>query len=184
MIYFFTPYSFTKKLYDAWDDYMNMVGNPDDWVCMMDGDTLFLISDFGNQMQDYIDKYPDAGLFTCYASRTSRPFLRWPGADMTNPSLIYHRTKAEMIKIAHHGKVVDLKNNDALGYLMLIKKSTWLLVREQVRQWTADKNILGVDTRISRAIRQTGMKIYLMNGMYLLHYYRMKDGEKDKSILL
>ena len=34
------------------------------------------------------------------------------------------------------------------------------------------------------AIRKAGMKTYLMKGMYLLHYYRMKNGEKDKSILM
>jgi GT2 family glycosyltransferase len=67
---------------------------------------------------------------------------------------------------------------------MLLKKSTWLLIREQVREWTADKNILGVDTRISKAVRKAGLKTYLMKGMYLLHYYRMKNGENDKSILL
>ena len=184
MIYFFTPYAFNKKLFDAWDSYMDVVGNPEDWVCMMDGDVLFLISDFGHQMQTYIDKYPDTGLFTCYASRTSRPQLRWPGSDMTNPSIIYHRFKAELIYAAHHGKVVDLEDLNALGYLMLLKKSTWLLIREQVKEWTLDKNILGIDTRISKAIRKAGLKTYLMKGMYVLHYYRMKNGENDKSILL
>ena len=103
---------------------------------------------------------------------------------MTNPSLIYHRTKAEQIYAAHHGKVVDLYDLNALGYLMLMRKSTWLLIREQVREWTADKNILGVDTRISKAVRKAGLKTYLMKGMYLLHYYRMKNGETDKSILM
>lgn len=184
MIYYFTPYSFTKKLFDAWDDYMALVINPDDWVCMMDGDTLFLLSDFGHQMQTYIDLYPETGLFTCYASRTSRPELKWPGSDMSNPSLIYHRTKAEQIHLAYHGQVVDLGELNALGYLMLLRKSTWLLIRDQVKEWTAEKSILGIDTRISKAIRKAGFKTYLMKGMYLLHYYRMKNGEKDKSILM
>jgi len=184
MLYFFTPYSFDKKLFEAWDDYMNLIKEPSDWVCMMDGDVLFLISDFGHQMQTYIDKYPDAGLFTCYASRTSRPQLKWKGADMTNPSLIYHRTKAEQLYAAYHGQVEELGDLNALGYLMLIRKSTWLLIREQVKEWTADKDILGVDTRISKAIRKANFKSYLMRGMYVLHYYRMKNGEQDKSILL
>lgn len=184
MIYFFTPYSFDKKLFEAYDSYMNLVSDPNDWICIMDGDVLFLISDFGHQMQTYIDKYPDAGLFTCYTSRTSRPKLRWPGADMENPSMIYHRTKAEQLHAAYHGQVEDLKDLNALGYLMLFKKSTWLLIRDQVKEWTLDKNILGVDTRISKAIREAGFKSYLMRGMYVLHYYRMKDGVNDKSILI
>jgi hypothetical protein len=184
MIYFFTPYGFNKKLFDAYDSYMNLVSDPNDWICTTDGDVLFLISDFGHQMQTYIDKYPDAGLFTCYASRTSRPELKFPGADMENPSLLYHRIKAEIILAANHGKVTELGDLNALGYLMLFKKSTWLLIRDQVKEWTLDKNILGVDTRISKAIRKAGFKSYLMKGMYVLHYYRMKDGVNEKSILM
>jgi len=184
MIWYFTPYSFNKKLFEAWDAYMNLVQDPNDWVCMMDGDVLFLISDFGHQMQTYIDKYPETGLFTCYASRTSRPELKWKGADMNNPSIVYHRTKAEQLHAAYHGEVNDLGELNALGYLMLIRKSTWLLIREQVKDWTTGKNILGIDTRISKAIRKTGMKQYLMRGMYVLHYYRMKNGPSDKSILM
>ena len=184
MIYFFTPYAFNKKLFDAYDSYMALISDPNDWACFMDGDILFLLSDFGHQMQTYIDKYPDAGLFTCYASRTSRPELKWKGADMENPSLIYHRTKAEQLFAAYHGQVIDLGELNALGYLMLIRKSTWLMIREQVKEWTIEKNILGVDTRISKAIRKAGFKSYLMKGMYVQHYYRMKNGVNDKSILI
>lgn len=183
MIWFFTPYSFEKKMFEAWDQYMNLVPNPDDWVCMMDGDVLFLISDFGHQMQEYINKYPDTGLFTCYASRTSRTKLRWPGANMENPSVVYHAGKAEQLHKAYHGVVIDLEKLNALGYLMLIKKSTWLLIRDKVAENTAEKNILGVDTRISNAIRDAGLKQYLMKGMYVMHYYRMKNGVHDTAIL-
>ena len=103
---------------------------------------------------------------------------------MNNPSIVYHRTKAEQLHAAYHGEVNDLGELNALGYLMLIRKSTWLLIREQVKDWTTGKNILGIDTRISKAIRKTGMKQYLMRGMYVLHYYRMKNGPSDKSILM
>lgn len=184
MIWYFTPYSFEKKLFKAWDDYMNLVQNPDDWVCMMDGDVLFLLSDFGHQMQTYIDLYPDTGLFTCYASRTTRKWLKWKGADMENPSMVYHRNKAEQLHKAYHGQVIDLGESKALGYLMLMKKSTWLIIRDQVAEWTSEKDILGVDTRISKAVQKTGLKTYLMKGMYVLHYYRMKNGAKDKTVLM
>lgn len=184
MIWYFTPYSFEKKLFEAWDDYMNLVQNQDDWVCMMDGDVLFLLSDFGHQMQTYIDLYPDTGLFTCYASRTSQKHLKWKSATMENTSIVYHRNKAEQLHKAYHGEVIDLGDQQALGYLMLIKKSTWSAIRELVAEWTVEKDILGVDRRISKAVQNAGLKTYLMKGMYVLHYYRMKNGSKDKLILL
>ena len=184
MIWFFTPYSFEKKMFSAWDHYMNLVKEEEDWICMLDGDVLFLISDFGHQMQQYIDLLPDTGLFTCYASRTSRQELRWKGSDMQNPSITYHRKKAEQLHDAYHGQTIELGNFNALGYLMLIKKSTWTTIRSQVQELTADKKILSVDTRISRAVRESGKKIILMKGMYVLHYYRMNNGVEDLSILL
>jgi len=53
MIYFFTPYAFNRKLFDAWDHYMNLVSNPQDWICMMDGDVAFFRNDFGHHMEKW-----------------------------------------------------------------------------------------------------------------------------------
>lgn len=56
------------KLLDAIADFIELL-NPDDWVVIMDGDTIFLQPDFGHPIQRHIDLYPEAGLFTCRASR-------------------------------------------------------------------------------------------------------------------
>jgi len=68
MIYFFTLYSFNFKLLDAFTDFIELL-NLDDWVVIMDGDTIFLQPDFGHQIQRHIEFHPEAGLFTCRASR-------------------------------------------------------------------------------------------------------------------
>ena len=183
MIWFFTPYSFQKKLFEAWDAYMNLVQDPNDWVCMMDGDVLFLIADFGHQMQEYIDKYSDTGLFSCYASRAHRQEYIRKGVDMENPSVLYHYDQSEKCRNTLHLNVKEI-GKPALGHLMLIKKATWLLIRDRVKELTAQHNILGVDVRISRAISELGMPVLLMRGIYVLHFFRIKYGLKERSILL
>lgn len=182
MIWYFTPYSFEKKLFEAWDAYMDLVKDPEDWVCMMDGDVLFLIANFGHQMQEYIDKYPGTGLFSTYASRAHRLEYIRRGCDMNNPSILYHYDKAETCFKTLHLMVKPLEK-PALGHLILLKKSTWTLIREKVKKYTADKNLLGVDVKISRAISEAGMPVLLMRGMYVLHFFRAKYGLNNKDHL-
>lgn len=70
MIWFFTPYSFNGKLFDAYDQYMKLIINPEDWVAFTDGDALFFHPDFGDMIREYIQTYPDTGIFVCFANRS------------------------------------------------------------------------------------------------------------------
>jgi len=144
---------------------------------------LFLSADFGHQMQEYIDQYPDTGLFTCYASRAHRQEFIRKGVDMENPSILYHYDQAEKCRNTLHLQVKGL-GKPCLGHLMLIKKATWLLIRDRVKELTAGHKILGVDVRISRAVSELGMPVLLMRGIYVLQFFRMKYGLKERSILL
>jgi hypothetical protein len=183
MIYFFTPYSFEKKLFRAFDSYMNLVQDPESWICFTDGDTLFLRSDFGYHIEEYIKAYPDTGMFTCIASRCHYNIQRLPGDGDANPSLLYHKEIADKLAAEVHLET-ELIDKRIAGHLMLIKKSTWTLIRRMLMVTAAGKKILGVDTRISDAILAAGMEIRLMKGIYLLHYLRMKEGYDYKGHLL
>ena len=182
MLYFFTPYSFDKKLFEAYDSYMDLIHEPEDWVCFMDGDTAFLLPDFGHQIQHYINAYPDTGLFTCYASRCHYTCQRYNYSDAENKNILYHRLKAEEVFRQFNGHVQEIERRIA-GHLMVIQKKTWLLVREEVKQATNDKNILGVDTKISYAILKANLKIRLMKGIYIFHYLRLAEGINNTNHL-
>lgn len=183
MLYFFTPYSLDKKLFEAIDSYMELILNPDDWICLQDGDTAFLLPDFGHQVQSYIDSYPETGLFTCYASRCHYSCQLYEGSDLNHTDILYHRTKAEEIYKRYNGQVKEI-NRRIAGHLMVIQKKTWLLIREEVKQNSADKNILGVDTKISNAILRANLKIHLMQGIYIFHYLRLAEGIDNTTHLI
>ena len=183
MLRFVTPYSFDKKLFESWDYEMKLTEDPEDWVCFLDGDIMFLLSDFGHQIQQYINIYPNTGVFTCYASRAHRKRLVPKGVDMRNPSMLYHHTWAEKLRAKLQGKIKVI-HGDTLGHLLCIKKATWMKIRDKVAVELTDKKILGVDVRITRAVSELGMPILLMRGVYVMHFFRMKYGVNQRDILL
>ena len=183
MIYFFTPYSFQKKIFEAWDAYMDLVQDKNDWVCLMDGDVAFLRSDFGSHMQEYISKFPDTGIFTCYVSRSRTSWMMPTNHIFADPNILHHKEKAEWHYKNQHLEVTDI-NRRIIGCLMLMKKSTWLLIREKVAAKCITKEILSVDSIISLEVIAHGLTIRLMKGMYIFHYYRHLEGADSKNHLL
>ncbi|TSA34507.1 MAG: hypothetical protein D4R64_11755 [Porphyromonadaceae bacterium] len=174
MIYFFTPYSFDFKLLDAIAICMDLL-NPNDWAVIMDGDTMFLQPDFGYKIHRHIEAHPEAGLFTCYASRCHYSIQVPAGVDMNKDSIRYHKLIASLQQNLHPGETMEISRRIA-GHLMVIKKSTWDKILPLVRVTASEKQILGVDTKICNAILKSGMKILLMKDIYILHYCRLAEG--------
>jgi hypothetical protein len=183
MIYFFTPYSFEKKLFEAYDAYMNLVPGDNDWVCFLDGDTFFFENNFGHQIREYTERYPEAGMFTSYASRSSYSFMVPKDTRQESDSIKYHRDRSAEIYKSLHGQIKEI-NDHIAGHLMCLKKKTWKLIRPQLLKVLDGANLLGVDTQISNAIRSQGKKILLMRGIYLFHYYRFVEGKSYKKHLM
>jgi len=183
MIYFFTPYSFEKKLFQAYDMYMNLVPDNNDWACFLDGDTMFFENNFGHRIQEYVDKYPDTGIFTSYASRSSYKFMVRNGTNQESDSIAYHRRRSAEISRMLHGQAKEI-NEHIAGHLICIKKSIWMLIRPQLLKVCDGANLLGVDTQISNQVLGHGLKIRLMKEIYLFHYYRLLEGKTYKQHLI
>ena len=180
MIWFFTPYSFEKKLFEAWDNYMALVTNIEDWVCMMDGDVLFFHADFGHQLQRYIDHFPDTAIFTCYASRSGTTRMMRKNNISRDPNLLNHKKRANFFRENFVLQIENL-NQFATGHLLMMQKKKWLEIREAVFEKTKNKNILGIDKAIGLHLLELGKKIRLMKSIYVLHYYRFLEGAKNKK---
>jgi GT2 family glycosyltransferase len=182
MIYFFTPYSFNKRLFEAFDDYILMVKDQEDWICFTDADTAFLTADFGHKISEYVEKYPDTGLFTCYASRCHYALQVPEEVNTENISILYHKKISELVAEKYHLQVTEI-NRRIAGHLMIIQKKTWLRIRVRLRIRCENKYILGVDTKISNEVLNLGLKIRLMKGIYILHYLRLAEGYDYKKHL-
>ena len=104
---------------------------------------------------------------------------------MTDPSILRHKDICDEIDAANRLQVEEVQRRIA-GHLMIIRKGVWKIIRRtaMLQVVAYNKKILGVDTKISYAMLQHGFKIYLMKGIYILHYLRMKEGFDYKNHLL
>ena len=96
-IYYFTPFALDKNLGGAYNEYMQMLPNDDDWACFVDADTMFLCSDFGKQIHAVVSKYPDAGMFTCYTNRVGNQAQLYGGYMGKIADVRYHKRLAQQI---------------------------------------------------------------------------------------
>jgi len=177
MIYYVVPYSLTKNIGEAYNDYMKLIPRDKDFACFMDGDIMFLNFDWGHIIQEVVDQLPDAGLISCYTNRISKNKLQLYGEDSSD--ILVHRLIAKQLDKEHRGEYLKI-NKKVSGFLMVIQKRTW---KEMGGFPAIPGKILDIDGLISRRILSMGKHIYLMEGLYVFHYYRMAEGRKFKDHL-
>lgn len=176
VIHFPTPFRRDKNLADAYNFVFERYCRPNDWVALRDIDTMFLTPDAPNIVEDYINLYPDTGIFTCYTNRLSlhAKDQLYRGMISPNTNILHHIRIAESLK---HDRSVTEINRKISGFLMVISFKTW----EQFR--FRGSACLGVDNDYSNEILEAGLKIRRMNGLYLWHSYRLLNGINDKKHL-
>jgi len=178
MIYIRSPYSFEKNLGAAYNKEMELLPNDDDWAILMDTDTLFLDVEQPRLFQKAIEANPNAGIYTCYASRTGMRKQQFENNKYTlSADLKLHRQIA-IDQLKKPFSVIPIKGEIA-GYCFAIKKSTWKSVGR-----FSEKGILSVDTDFSKRLIQNNLQIFLIENIYILHYYRLLEGYQNKSHLL
>ena len=175
MIWFFTPYDDQKRLLYAIDRYFGLIKNENDWVVITDGDIAFLRPDFGEVIKRYTENYPDTGLFTCYASRCHYKVQVPVGVNMNSDSILYHKKIADQCARDYKNRIENIERKIA-GHLMVIKKDTWDKIKDEVYNKAYAKKILGIDTKISYAVLEAGLKIRLIKELYIFHYCRLAEG--------
>jgi GT2 family glycosyltransferase len=160
-----------------YNHYCELIPDDDDWVCMMDHDIMFLNPKTAIQIKDITQKYPETGLFTCVTNRVGNKLQCYNHTIEENPDILYHKEIADNLIENHYDKVLDIQRPIS-GLLMVFRKSTWKLLGG------FKPGLLTVDNDFSKKVLQRGLKIKLMKGVYVFHYYRLKEGRKHIQHLL
>lgn len=184
MIYTFIPYSITKNLGKEYNRFMSLLPNDDDFAALLDHDSMFTDYDWYRRLEDYVKIYPACG---CFVGRANRLGCTWQrtfdegSKEWHNNNIEFHRKHAEKL-IKKHPKATDMSNVDPLyvmgGVLILIKKSLW-----KKAGGFKEGGILGVDNDMHWRLQKLKEKVYMMESIYLYHWYRGgKRGDKSHLI--
>ncbi len=179
MIHCITPYREDKNLGLAYNEAMAQIPEGD-WACITDWDVLFLLPSTIAHLNEYTRRYPDTGIFTCYASRSH---IINTGLQMFDTGISTNDSIAHHIQIAFKQQeklyqVTDI-NRFISGFLMMVSKDTW-----NKHKFVDNMKCLDVDNIYSNKILQAGLPIRRMDGIYVWHSYRLGKDIKDTTHLL
>lgn len=170
IIHFTIPWDDQKNLGESVNRAMKMCG-PDDWLCVTDGDTIFLDPFFGSKLKQVVESNPGFGMFTCMTNRVGckwqiSEFSKWDDDNIVN-----HRKTAEKHWETYKTQIQDVSNvprNQVLsGVMIMISRKAW----EKVNGFKKT-GALGIDSDIHWRCMDNGVKVGLMKGIFTYHWYR------------
>lgn len=164
-IWYSNPYSTEKNIGKALNEFCALVPD-DDWICLQDGDMMYLTPDWGKQIQDVITSIDDSyGLIGCMTNRLARNVQRLGDID-DNHDILYHYEIAKDLKEKHYGAVEDVTSKRYIaGMFMLFPKKVWNKTKFK-------ENNIAFDDYFSKSVIKNGYKLGLMKGLYVYHFYR------------
>lgn len=177
-IYYFIPYSTEKDLGKCYNEMMALLPNDEDFACFSDGDSMFTINAFGHQIKEITEAYPEVPLFTAMTNRVGTKY-QCVGGVWETESMKIHWEVGKQLSEDDYLTCADITNkaidSPLSGVLILIRKKEW----RECGGFQEGIGMLGVDNSIHRRIASIGKKVYMMTGVYILHWYR--DGKQQNK---
>ena len=166
-VHHYIPWDSNKNIGVSYNKILNLVDD-DDWVCFLDGDAVHTSSFFGKRLEEVIVNNYNFSMFTCVTNRIGCPYQIAQGANQISDDQKYHREFGENLWNTHKTSVIDITNLQLLsGVLILINKKAWQKVGG-----FKESGMLGVDNDIHTKFKNSGLKVGLMKGIYVQHWYR------------
>lgn len=173
MVYDFTPFSVSRKLWDAYDQSMQKL-LPHEFGILRDADTIYCSPNYG-ELIDFHTRNHGGKVFTCLTNRIGCDFQ----LDESCPSgndYASHREHGIRRQKQHFMKVKEVTGTMS-GFWMCIRKDVWDKIPRP-----STTRILHVDTHIAKSINAMGEKTYLLQGLYLFHYYSGYTGIGKRNV--
>lgn len=179
MIHIKTPFALDKNLGKAYNLAFKGLSD-DDWVCLIDHDVMFLTPNAVRIMYEYIEEFPDTGIFTCWTNRIHELAKDQLVFDVPsdNTDIRFWIAEANLQEsVVAKFKATEIKH-EISGFLMLVSKKVWNKIK-----FNETGKALGVDNDFSLNVLASGKKILRMDRLLVWHTYRIEN-IRDKSHLL
>lgn len=175
-INFIHPFALDKKYGRELNRCVAMI--PDgQWICIMDLDTMILSHKQIPIMYEYIERYPDVGLFLATSNRSgSHNKQRYQNVISKNSDISYWLMKVDEIVPTY--KIHAPIKNFISGHLMLFKKDLW-----NINKFDENLDVLGVDRTFAQGVLDNGKQIGIMEDILIWHTYRLLTGSLNKDHL-
>lgn len=165
-VWYSTPFSTEKNIGKALNEFCENI--PDkDWICLMDGDSMFLTPEWGLQIKETIKRHGNEfDLIGCVTNRLGRKIQLVDGMDYDNFDVKYHYGKAVELRDNNWCEVEDITSKRYVaGLLMLFPKTLWNKIKFK-------ENCSYFDDVFSKEVLKNKGKLGLMKGLYKFHFYR------------
>lgn len=170
-IHYLTPYSIEKNIGKAYNEACALIPNGD-WICLRDGDTMFLTPEWGEHIYSIAKQAEHDGisLVGCITNRLST------SSKQLEPGMYNIHDIKEHVPIAkrlrqEHGSVITPVNYVVSGMFMLMPKETWAMAPFK-------ENTVHFDSIFSNDIARAGGKLGIAKGLYIYHGYRLFSTQK------
>ena len=153
----------------AYNSFMELVDD-DCWVCFLDHDATFTVGDWHPHIVKTIQNNPEYGLLTCMTNRIGNHDQKFDTVDENNHDISYHRMtglKAQQ----QFGTRVDEALSLISGVILVLNKKTWKATGG------FENGFLGVDNCMHDACKANDIKVGVMRGTYVYHWYRGDGNE-------
>lgn len=171
------PYDTSKNIGKSYNEAFNGL-NDNDFVCFMDGDTIFLDSHFGSKIEQILIENPQINAATCLTNRVACEWQVWDRVNWFNENMLDHNRITEDVWKRFGTQVKDVTNNQLMsGVMILLKKETWKKIGG-----FKEEGMLGVDNDIHQKLIDNNEKLWLLNGIYVYHKYRFGDISNKKHL--
>jgi GT2 family glycosyltransferase len=168
-VYNFIAYDLGKNLGRAYNKNMSLL-DTEDWGLFIDHDAMFVQTDWRMILESVFNKYPDYGFFTVKTNRIGQPWQIMEGVDFSNHDLVYHKKIGAALP--KEPSVTDVTTASPLsGVVMISSKKTWDAIGG-----AKEEGMLGIDNDLHFRCRDNGIKVGLIENLYVYHWYR-GDGD-------
>jgi GT2 family glycosyltransferase len=174
-VYYFTPSSMEKNLGEAYNRYMSLIPRDEDYGCLMDGDIMITDSGWDEFIRKVLKENPDGGMFTCMTNRIMNK-QQLIGGNLNEDDSLLKLSKIAIERKKKFGTKVEKATAPISGLMMIVKKSIWNEFRFK------EEGILGVDNDFHNRVAKK-YPVYIMQGMYIPHFYRMDKSTTNKDHL-
>ena len=148
----------------------------DDWVCLRDQDTMFLLPHQGAMIEQIVYSNPPYDVIGCSTNRLGGIFQLWNNTLSDERDIVEHQ-KIALDAQRKYGLELELVSNGnyLAGLFYLFRKKLW-------NEISFEEKSIQFDLLFCNSLYEKGKTMAIARGLYLFHLYRLGAENPQRAI--